>query len=64
MRYDNQLTVLKQYFTNTAAMQNMGYQQIWPHEIYGGHITDTSQYHNAGTDMEHGLKDITSHWFR
>ena len=37
IRYNNQLTVVEQYFTNIAAMQNIGVlSQIWLHEIYGG----------------------------
>ena len=59
IRYNNQLMVVEQCFTNIAAIQNMGALiQIWNYEIYwgggggggGGGITDTcmSKYHNAG----------------
>ena len=37
IRYNNQLTIVEQRFTNIAAVQNMGVlQQIWINKIYGG----------------------------
>ena len=34
-------------------------QLIWLCEIMGeSYVTDVPKYYNAGTDMEHGLKDI------
>ena len=48
IRYNNQLTIVEQRFTNIAAVQNMGVlQQIWINKIYGGDITDMSKYHNV-----------------
>ena len=57
LSYNNQLSVVLQYFTNIAAIQNMEVlQQIWLYEIIGGmcknmwcaKIYDVQKYHNAG----------------
>ena len=37
MSYNNQLPVVKQFFTNIAAVQNLGVlKQIWLYKIIGG----------------------------
>ena len=57
IHYNNQLMVVEQYFTDIAALQNIGVSwQIWPHEIYGAYYwyVKISQCGN----MEHGLKDL------
>ena len=48
IRHDNQLPVVKQYFTNITAIQNMGYYIKFDPMKSLGYVTDMSQYHNAG----------------
>ena len=53
MGYNNQLPVVLQYFTNIAAISNVGaLQLIWLCEIMGGggggDVTGVPKYHNAG----------------
>ena len=53
MSYNNQLPVVQQYFTNIAAIQNVGVLQLILLCKSLGYVTDVPKYHNA----EHGLKD-------
>ena len=54
IHYNNQLVVVEQYYTNIAAIQNMGVLwQIWTYKIYWGILLICQN-----TTMEHGLKDI------
>ena len=49
IRYNNKLTIVKQYLTNIAAIQNMGKLNNKFYSMKSmGDITDMSQYHNAG----------------
>ena len=48
IRYDNQLKVVYQYFTNMAALQKMGYYNKVDRTKSVGYIIDMPKYHNAG----------------